>query len=110
MGQELPKDGFNYTGTWYEGKKDEDGNEIPPANKNARYTVSLKAMENCDPELDNPMGVELAASCMVDETPKLTCLFSRASAGNTASSLMAPHLRLKQPLPPSAKKAFQKLT
>jgi phosphoenolpyruvate carboxykinase (GTP) len=59
MGQELPKDGCNYTGTWYEGKKDETGNEIPVANKNARYAVALKAMENIDPELDNPQGVEL---------------------------------------------------
>ena len=59
MGQELPKEGVNYTGAWYDGKKDEDGCEIPPANKNARYTLSLKALENCDPELHNPMGVEL---------------------------------------------------
>ena len=29
MGQELPKEGCNYTGTWYEGKKDENGNDIP---------------------------------------------------------------------------------
>ena len=59
MGEELPKEGVNYTGAWYDGKKDEDGCEIPPANKNARYTLSLKALENCDPELHNPMGVEL---------------------------------------------------
>jgi phosphoenolpyruvate carboxykinase (GTP) len=59
MGRELPKDGLNYTGAWYEGKKDETGTEIPPANKNARYTLALKALENCDPEIDNPMGVEL---------------------------------------------------
>jgi phosphoenolpyruvate carboxykinase (GTP) len=59
MGQELPKEGLNYTGAWYEGKKDENGNEIPPANKNARYTLALKTLENCDPELHNPMGVEL---------------------------------------------------
>jgi phosphoenolpyruvate carboxykinase (GTP) len=59
MGQELPKDGCNYSGTWYEGKKDEGGNEIPAAHKNARYAVALKALENCDPELDNPDGVEL---------------------------------------------------
>ena len=59
MGEELPKEGLNYTGAWYEGKKDENGNEIPPANKNARYTLALKALENCDPELHNPMGVEL---------------------------------------------------
>jgi len=59
MGQELPKDGINFSGTWYEGKKDEAGNEIPAAHKNARYAVALKALENCDPELDNPQGVEL---------------------------------------------------
>ncbi|MEM3823375.1 MAG: phosphoenolpyruvate carboxykinase (GTP) [Candidatus Bathyarchaeia archaeon] len=59
MGCELPKDGINYTGYWWEGKTDEHGNPIPPAHKNARYTISLKALENCDPELDNPSGVEL---------------------------------------------------
>jgi phosphoenolpyruvate carboxykinase (GTP) len=60
MGEEIPKDGCNYTGAWFEGKKDEDGNDVPPANKNARYTLALKALKNCDPELDNPLGVELA--------------------------------------------------
>ncbi|MDD3791969.1 MAG: phosphoenolpyruvate carboxykinase (GTP) [Candidatus Bathyarchaeota archaeon] len=59
MGQELPKEGLNYTGTWYEGKKDEEDNEIPAANKNARYAVALKNLDNVDPELDNPLGVEL---------------------------------------------------
>jgi phosphoenolpyruvate carboxykinase (GTP) len=59
MGQELPKEGCNYTGTWYEGKKGETGTDIPPAHKNARYTLALKALENCDPELHNPKGVEL---------------------------------------------------
>jgi phosphoenolpyruvate carboxykinase (GTP) len=59
MGCELPKDGINYSGYWWEGKTDEQGNPIPPAHKNARYTVALKALENCDPELDNPLGVEL---------------------------------------------------
>ena len=59
MDCELPKDGINYTGYWWEGKIDEHGNPIPPAHKNARYTISLKVLENCDPELDNPLGVEL---------------------------------------------------
>ena len=59
MGSELPKEGLNFSGAWYEGKKDEAGNEIPPAHKNARYAVALKALENCDPELNNPQGVEL---------------------------------------------------
>ncbi|MCD6089767.1 phosphoenolpyruvate carboxykinase (GTP) [Candidatus Bathyarchaeota archaeon] len=60
MGCELPKSGINFSGEWWEGKTDENGNEIPPAHKNARYTVSLKVLKNCDPELDNPMGVELS--------------------------------------------------
>jgi phosphoenolpyruvate carboxykinase (GTP) len=59
MGKELPKEGINYTGAWFEGKKDEDGEEILVAHKNARYAVALKALENCDPELENPDGVEL---------------------------------------------------
>lgn len=57
MGQELPKEGVNFSGRWWQGKKDKDGNEIPPAHKNARYTVSLKALANVDPELENPLGV-----------------------------------------------------
>ena len=59
MGSEIPKEGENFSGSWYEGKKDEAGNEIPPAHKNARYAVALKALENCDPELNNPQGVEV---------------------------------------------------
>lgn len=60
MGSDIPKEGINFSGAWYEGKKDEEGNEITPAHKNARYAVALKALENCDPELDNPLGVELS--------------------------------------------------
>jgi phosphoenolpyruvate carboxykinase (GTP) len=59
MGSKLPKEGINFSGKWYEGKKDEAGNEISPAHKNARYAVTLKALDNCDPELENPQGVEL---------------------------------------------------
>jgi phosphoenolpyruvate carboxykinase (GTP) len=59
MGSELPKEGINFSGKWFEGKKDEAGNEISAAHKNARYAVHLKAVENCDPELDTPLGVEL---------------------------------------------------
>jgi phosphoenolpyruvate carboxykinase (GTP) len=60
MRSELPKKGINFSGKWCEGKKDENGEEIPLAHKNARYTVALKALENCDPELNNPQGVELS--------------------------------------------------
>jgi phosphoenolpyruvate carboxykinase (GTP) len=59
MGSDLPKEGVNFSGKWTEGKKDESGNEVPPAHKNARYAINLKALENCDLELDNPLGVEV---------------------------------------------------
>lgn len=59
MGCELPQDGVNFSGEWWEDKVDENGEKIPPAHKNARYAVALKALENCDPELDNPQGVEI---------------------------------------------------
>ena len=57
MGCDLPKDVTS--GEWYEGKTDAEGNKIPAAHKNARYAVALKALDNCDPELNNPEGVEL---------------------------------------------------
>jgi phosphoenolpyruvate carboxykinase (GTP) len=57
MGCELPKSGVNFSGRWQEGKTDEDGEPIPPAAKNARYAVALRALENVDPELENPTGV-----------------------------------------------------
>lgn len=59
MGIEPPSEGENYSGPWHKGKKDAGGAEIPCAHKNARYTVALKDLPNCDPELDNPAGVEL---------------------------------------------------
>ncbi|MDR2700409.1 MAG: phosphoenolpyruvate carboxykinase (GTP) [Nitrososphaerota archaeon] len=59
MGKELPKDGLNYTGQWYEGKKDETGAEVTAAHKNARYAVALSALGNVDPELNNPNGIVL---------------------------------------------------
>lgn len=59
MGCELPTEGINYSGQWYKGKKDENGREILPAHKNARYTVALSALANCDPALHDPDGVEV---------------------------------------------------
>jgi len=59
MGEETPDKGVNFSGEWFKGKKDANGKEIPPAHKNARYAVALKALSNCDPELDNPDGVVL---------------------------------------------------
>jgi phosphoenolpyruvate carboxykinase (GTP) len=59
MGCEVPDKGLNYSGEWFKGKRDASGNEILMHHKNARYTVAIKALANCDPELDNPEGVVL---------------------------------------------------
>lgn len=58
-GREIPEKGINYSGNWNKEKKDPKGNEIPHAHKNARYTVSLYALGNVDPKLDDPKGVEV---------------------------------------------------
>jgi len=60
MGEEPPADGENFIGQWHKGMKDDKGAEIPCAHKNARYAVTLNALKNCDPELDNPAGVKLS--------------------------------------------------
>ncbi len=60
MGEDIPEEGINFSGQWHKGKKDDDGSEIPPAHKNARYCVALNALANCDPELQNPNGVALS--------------------------------------------------
>ncbi|MFC1624468.1 phosphoenolpyruvate carboxykinase (GTP) [Candidatus Omnitrophota bacterium] len=60
MDEETPKDGVNFSGQWHEGKVDSKGGKIPHAHKNARYAVALRALENVDPELDNPKGARLS--------------------------------------------------
>ena len=56
---EIPSRGFNHSGEWYPGKKDAKGNEITVSHKNARFTVNLKNLENVDPKIDDPAGVEV---------------------------------------------------
>lgn len=60
MEADVPDTGENFSGEWHKGKKDAKGSEITCSHKNARYAVALKALNNCDPELDNPAGVELS--------------------------------------------------
>jgi len=60
MGKELPSSGINFSGEWLEGKTDKDGNPIPPAHKNARYTIRLSELENADENIENPEGVPVA--------------------------------------------------
>lgn len=58
-GREIPEKGFNFSGEWYKGKKDENGVEIPHAHPNARYTVRIEELSNSDPNLHNPDGVPI---------------------------------------------------
>jgi len=59
MGKNIPKEGLNYSGSWYENKKDENGILIPFAHPNARYTIRLSELSNTDHRLDDPEGVPL---------------------------------------------------
>jgi phosphoenolpyruvate carboxykinase (GTP) len=57
-GEEIPEKGVNYTGEWWAGKSDEDGNPIPPSNPNARCTLSNTNMPNYNEQMaENPKGV-----------------------------------------------------
>lgn len=55
--KDVPQGGINYSGEWWPGKKDVQNREILPSHKNARFTVSLNALENADPKLNDPNGV-----------------------------------------------------
>ncbi|RKX68291.1 phosphoenolpyruvate carboxykinase (GTP) [candidate division WOR-3 bacterium] len=57
MDDEIPTEGINHSGKWFKGKKDKEGNEITPSHRNARFTVALKELKNCDPRIDDPEGV-----------------------------------------------------
>ncbi len=57
MGSELPEEGLNHSGRWHKGKTDDEGKEITPSHRNARYTVALKELENLDEKADDPGGV-----------------------------------------------------
>ncbi len=61
MNKELPNEGINFSGKWHKGKKDREGNEIPAAHKNARYTIRISELENADPKADDPDGVPVSA-------------------------------------------------
>ncbi len=55
----LPHRGVNYSGEWFPGKTDAQGNEIPPSHKNARYTIRLAGLDNVDEHLERPQGVPI---------------------------------------------------
>ncbi|MGY5863599.1 MAG: phosphoenolpyruvate carboxykinase (GTP) [Candidatus Thorarchaeota archaeon] len=58
-GNEPPESGINHSGEWFTGKVDRHGDEIPYANKNARYTIGLEGLTNLDGALEDPRGVEV---------------------------------------------------
>ena len=55
-----PKTGWNHSGAWQEGKKDPDDKVITPSHKNARFTIDLGILENLDPRLHDPIGIEIS--------------------------------------------------
>jgi phosphoenolpyruvate carboxykinase (GTP) len=57
---EVPKRGINHSGAWTPGKKDANGEEIPPSHPNARFTFNMDLLENADSELNNPKGVQVS--------------------------------------------------
>ena len=59
MGVEAPKDGFNHYGQWSDGILDKKGNVVTLAHPNARYTIKITDLSNCDPKLDDHNGVTI---------------------------------------------------
>ena len=57
MGTELPKKGFNHSGEWADGDKDDDGKKITASHMNARYTVNLSRLANVDKAMNDTAGV-----------------------------------------------------
>ncbi len=55
----VPGKGVNHSGDWVPGRRDAQGNEIPPSHKNARLTLSMELLENLDPRINDPRGVEV---------------------------------------------------
>lgn len=55
MGKQLPDQGRNFEGEWtaQSGK--------PVSHKNARFTITLDALENYDPATEDPAGIKLSA-------------------------------------------------
>ncbi|MGF3554071.1 MAG: phosphoenolpyruvate carboxykinase (GTP) [Thermoplasmatota archaeon] len=56
----IPERGINYSGEWYKDKKNKNGKLITPSHKNARFTFRMDILENVDPKLHDPFGVEVS--------------------------------------------------
>ncbi len=58
-GREVPESGVNYSGDWTKGKKDASGKELLHSHNNARYTIPIKTLKNCDDKLEDPQGAKI---------------------------------------------------
>lgn len=56
-GRPPPQGGMSFSGAWTLQKRDQNNTPIPYAHKNARYTLILKTLSNCDHNIENPKGV-----------------------------------------------------
>lgn len=61
MKKDIPNKGINFSGKWFEGKKDKQGKEIPCSHKNSRYTLKLNELNNIDSKANDPDGVPVKA-------------------------------------------------
>ena len=61
MEKDTPNKGINFSGEWFEGKKDSQDKEIPCSHKNARYTLKLNELKNIDSRANDPGGVPVKA-------------------------------------------------
>jgi phosphoenolpyruvate carboxykinase (GTP) len=60
MGTEPPQKGTNYSGEWFLEKKDENGKDLSPSHKNARFTLDMKILDNYDNKMEEPQGVPIS--------------------------------------------------
>ena len=58
-GREIPDSGINYSGEWTKGKKDVSGKKLPHSHNNARYTIPIKTLKNCDDKLEDAKGAKV---------------------------------------------------
>jgi len=61
MKKDIPDKGINFSGEWFKGKKDSNGEEIPCSHKNARYTIRLNELNNIDSKANDSDGVPVKA-------------------------------------------------
>jgi phosphoenolpyruvate carboxykinase (GTP) len=58
-GREHPDSGVNFAGKWHRGMKGPDGEEVPLAHRNARYTLKISYLRNRDSKAEAKEGVPL---------------------------------------------------